>query len=338
MIPQIRALADSGDRRSRAMAAWTMLAQSQFAEAAPYVRSASADGAPYLAGWLVQHLAGQPDPALRGLIPEFLRLAARTSTIDPFGPAMNAATAGDGQGMQDILDAAFDTPPWLNELDGIVHAGRQHLITVEQTAAAVAARRDETVTAFETLLATANGELAALQEVAQQAGVLASDTSAEVQAKEYGERAAVSEKRAGRFTTASISLAIAIALASLLLAVLSVSNSDKVGEGLQKAAFAIPFLVLNGYLIGLAREARREALRWRHVQLQLKAATPFLGVLDEERRKDVTALLALRFFPGQPLPDGADSGDAAAADASALAALFTEKPAAPNPPAERPGA
>jgi hypothetical protein len=77
----------------------------------------------------------------------------------------------------------------------------------------------------------------------------------------------------------------------------------KAGSGfdtvIARAAFGLPVALLAAYVNNLATTHRREAWRLRHIELQIRTANPFLGLLDGERRKETLAALALRFFPGQ---------------------------------------
>jgi hypothetical protein len=70
-------------------------------------------------------------------------------------------------------------------------------------------------------------------------------------------------------------------------------------NALGKAALVIPLLAFAAYVGKLAGDHRRMAWHWRHVELQIRTADPFIAPLDDAPRKALLAALALRLFPGQ---------------------------------------
>ncbi len=344
---QMRQLADAtGDRRVAAIAGYTSVAAGELPQGLPYAKTAANQGASFIAGWIVQNLVGRPEPELRSQLPEFIALVAGSPpAFDYYAVAQQAAQQGNVEWLQEILDAAFMpaslAAPYTTELQGIVSSAHGVLAEVQSSAGAVSAARTQFDEATNEALDEVRSHLAEVSDAAREVGVLASETSAQVQAREYEERAKTVEDRANNYTTASIVLGAAIALASIGIAVLTFTGqqSNVLVKGLEKAAFAVPLLVINGYLISLARAFREEALRWRHISLQLRATTPFLRALDDERRADVTALLALRFFPGQSLPSEANGGSSdSPQNGDALANLLAETRKAASPFVEsRPG-
>jgi hypothetical protein len=66
-----------------------------------------------------------------------------------------------------------------------------------------------------------------------------------------------------------------------------------------KALVTVPLLAIAAYLGSIAASTRRMGWHWRHVELQIKTAEPFIAELDDDTRKALQAALAIRFFPGQ---------------------------------------
>ena len=90
--------------------------------------------------------------------------------------------------------------------------------------------------------------------------------------------------------------AIGLAAAFVLI---GLAESADISDTLTKASISIPLLVLAAYLNRLGNEERRDARTWRHVELQIRTARPYLANLPQATSSEVLAALALRFFPGQ---------------------------------------
>jgi hypothetical protein len=90
-------------------------------------------------------------------------------------------------------------------------------------------------------------------------------------------------------------LSVAVTAAGLL----TVKEPSSFETVIAHAAYGLPVALLAAYVNSLASTHRREAWRLRHIELQIRTANPFLGLLDDARRKETLAALALRFFPGQ---------------------------------------
>lgn len=310
-IDQLRVLADQGDDLARAVLAYMLGPQTgRWAEGIPYARAAIEAGASYLAYIYGQNLIGQGDAALRGEAPAFLRVALDEGwPVDPYSPVQQAVQQGDPATATQLLEIAFEPRPhaarqrW-EQLITEVEARRQE---VAETAAVVRSERERVVGEMQADREAVTEQRRSVEQLVAQVGALANKAAGGAIAEDYAVRAARVEETARRYTAASILLAVLIAVGATI-ATLVVDSGKLVDDAASKAAIAIPLVALNLYLVRLASQYRREAVELRHIELQFNTANPFLGLLDEERRKEVLVQLAPKFFPGQALPGAAAAG------------------------------
>ena len=326
-IDQLAPLAERGDPAARAMLAYLLGPQTgRWPEGLPYARAAVEDGNSFIAYIYGANLPGQPDPSLRAAAQDFLRVALdESSTVDPFGPILQSVQVGDPNLGQALLEIALEGRPsgarrrW-EELIADIEARKAQ---VDNAAATTAGERDRAVAEMERHVEAISGQRESIERVANQLGVLASRTAGEAIGADYASRAAVIETRATRYTWASIVLALLIAIGATA-ATIAGGNADVLDDAASKAAVGIPLVALNLYLGRLAAQYRQEALELRHIELQFNTANPYLAALDEDRRKEILAQLAPRFFPGQALPGGPTS-DQSADMSQVLAAALVER-------------
>lgn len=244
------------------------------------------------------------------------------TTVDPFGPIQQLAAQGNPDLALKVATAAASNPgPWklrfeqaLGEAEGTVSSIRR----IETELASGSARLSG---AFDEMRAQAENELASIKTLGVEVGQIAHDKAADFLKKGYESEAARVQKRADIATAASIALATVLAVATAVIA-RNLPKDGTLSAALEKGALTIPFVALNVYLARLASHLRDEALRWRHIKLQIQTVSPFLGTLDEKQRKETLALLATRFFPGQPMPMPAHA--AAPSDLSAALASMVQ--------------
>jgi len=149
------------------------------------------------------------------------------------------------------------------------------------------------------------------QLVAQVDAMVHNVTSVQL-AKEYAEQATKEEASAGRYTRAALGIAGATAVVGVIFALVALAGHHDLTTVLGKASLAIPLLAFAAYVGKLGGDHRRMAWHWRHVELQIRTADPFIAPLDDSARKVILAALALRLFPGQsqdPQRGGVEHGD-----------------------------
>jgi hypothetical protein len=306
-IDALQPLAQGSNRRAQAMLAWMLGQQSRVPEAAPLIVSLldSGSGVAYLPMWIGQQLIGQGDPTLRQQGVRMLRYAVHDPiAFDPFGHVQQLVQQGQTDEAITLLDSAIAPrpSPEREHWQDLIAQAQSEVGEIQASAQSAQAERNKALAAIADARETVERGRSDLQRLVEEVGGLAGVAGATVQADDYGKRANVIEKRANRLTIAAVVLAGLIAVVALVLAIVAAGAKDPLEAVLEKAPISVPLLVLNVYIARLASGYRQEAVQLRHIELQIRAANPFLGALDEERRKAVLAMLALRFFPGQPLP------------------------------------
>lgn len=335
-IDQLLPEAQAGDLVARGLVGWMLAQQGRLGEGVEHALAAARAGAGQLATLYAQQLASQADPSLRQSAAEFFRLAQQfPSVIDFFAQAQSAVQQGNSDLARELLGAAFTTPMASlgEQAQRMVDEADQRLRLIGETEAKVGAEAQRVRDAAERTLAAISREHEQLTEVARQTGALAAGTSAAVQAARYSERADAVERQARLYTYLSLGMAFLIAAAAIGLG--ATANGDAgVGEIARRAALSLPLVFVNVYLARLATSFRNEALRWRHVELQLQSVMPFLGEVSPDVRGNVIAALAAGFFPGQSLP-GDDHANGTDMTDVVTAALQIARPS-PVPPASPP--
>jgi hypothetical protein len=158
-----------------------------------------------------------------------------------------------------------------------------------------------------------------LSELGHKVELLAHEAAEEELSRQYARQAQRAERTAFWFTVAALVVGAAAVSLAAYFTLTHIQHPPDIAAGLAKAAIAIPFALFAAYLGRLAGRYRQVAWRWRHVELQLRTADPYIAELDPERRRALVEALALRFFPGQPL-DISGEGPRATENASQRAA------------------
>jgi hypothetical protein len=145
-----------------------------------------------------------------------------------------------------------------------------------------------------------------MREEGERVKELAGDTASLIQgaaahhlAEEYAKRADKARRTANRWTIATLIVGAAAIGLGAAFVLIGLARAHDVTDTLTRAGISIPLLVLAAYLNRLGNEERRDARTWRHVELQIRTARPYLANLPQTTRDEVLAALALRFFPGQ---------------------------------------
>jgi hypothetical protein len=212
--------------------------------------------------------------------------------------------------------------------------------SIGRTASSVGAERERVIAAIAADGEKVSAERVRMEGLVQEVSDLANEAAAGQLAKAYAKHAQEEEETADRYTTASIVVGAIAAVATCVIAYFAFTKEHGTGAVLTKAALALPVLAFAAYISRLATIHRRQGWRWRHIELQISTARPFVAPLDEDQRRLLTAALALRFFPGQRVDpeegDAGSTGDPVAALGELLRA--TAAPAATQRSGESPPA
>lgn len=215
---------------------------------------------------------------------------------------------GDLTGSADRLINALDhiePGPSLEGLPGIAHLTAEIERTrastktqIGEAAAEVAGQRDQAFGAINEAVEAIDARREAADQQASELGLVTSHIAAENLADTYAVAAKRTEKQAKRYTWSSLGIGV-LSVVVTIIGLLTVREASSFQTVIGHAAFGIPVALLAAYINNLASNHRREAWRLRHIELQIRTANPFLGLLERGRREETLAALALRFFPGQ---------------------------------------
>lgn len=316
----------TGDVRAEAVATWALGNTGDWARAAEFAEKAAAKGSIGIATWAANNLQGQGDQSLR-------RAALRLhSLVADAGPGVDFVTiahqlvsVGDLDGAADAIEELVVARPHnvRTQWDTLIAEVQPRLKEIGDAAVAAATERDRVMKDMDEQQREVAGQREAVERLVSEVGGLANKAGGLVLANDYGERANTIEARANWATVISIVLAVLIAILAIVLAVDAWKDVEPLRSALQKAPITVPFLLLNIYIARLAHGFREEAIKLRHIELQIRTANPFLGALDPERRQAVLAMLALRFFPGQEVAGSGKSPSEPTDPGQAFAALLT---------------
>lgn len=171
---------------------------------------------------------------------------------------------------------------------------------ITEAGAEVAGQKDQAFAAIKDATEAVNERREAAEQQARELGLKTSAIAAENLAEAYAPVAKETEEQAKRYTQASLATYLfSIVVAGVGILFTAAEHTPEMETFVARAALGVPFALLGAYIASLATTHRREAWRLRHIELQIKTANPFLGLLDTDRREETLAALAIRFFPGQ---------------------------------------
>lgn len=316
---------ETADVRAQTMAAWAFAHSGDWSRAAEFARRALGSGNIQVAQWIASNLSGQGDANLRRAGFELHRAIAETGTpVDFPNLAHQFASVGDVELAAEMLDELAAVKPdaararWVELITEIEARTRE----ISDAAAGVATERERVLREMDDDRQHIRTQRADVERLVAEVGSLANKAGGLALANDYGTRANRIEKRSNWATGIAIGLAVLIAMLAVVLAFDAGKDADPLKSALQKAPITIPFLLLNIYIARLASSFRDEAIKLRHIELQIRTANPFLGALDPERRQAVLAMLALRFFPGQEVAGSGKSPSEPTDPGQAFAALL----------------
>jgi hypothetical protein len=299
-IRTLRPFADGGDLHANIVLAQLFASIGRVAEGVHYAERAVEGGASALANTYAQNLWN--DPANREMALKFTEVAInRGWPIDPMSWAVQVAQQGDVATAIRLIDMTRYPGPGgrVSEWDDLLTEARASVGKMRTQVADVSQAADASNATIAEAGATVERERDRVQELAEQVGAVVHNVTSIQLAKEYAAQAKKEDDSANAYTKAALWVAGVTAVLTLALAVVVFFGDHDVSTALGKASLVIPLLGFAAYVGKLAGDHRRMAWHWRHVELQLRTADPFIAPLDEGPRKAVLAALALRLFPGQ---------------------------------------
>jgi hypothetical protein len=187
----------------------------------------------------------------------------------------------------------------LDELREEIESTRGQIKTqIGEAAAEVAGQKDQAFASIKEATEAVDARREAADQQASELGLVTSSIAAENLADAYAVEAKRTETQAKRYTWSSLAIGV-LSVAVTVIGLLTVKEASSFQTVIGHAAFGIPVALFAAYINSLASTHRREAWRLRHIELQIRTANPFLGLLESGRREETLAALALRFFPGQ---------------------------------------
>jgi hypothetical protein len=309
---QLKTLADSGDENAIVLAAWAFLQAGRWLEGIPYGERAAELGAVQIAAQYVGNMVGTPEHTPRAL--RVLRLAMESGwQVDPLGWLPTFAQRGDMEGAAELIKLATAAParPSDAQAEALVTRLRDATRLFDQRIGAVDTAKDEALGRIEAHESAVNTEVERLGQLGHTVEILAHEAASDELSKQYANQAKRNERSAFWFTLAALLVGAGAAAIAAYFTLKNVDHRPDIAEGLAKAGIAIPVALLATFLARLANRFRHMAWRWRHVELQLRTAQPYIAELDDDQRARLVETLALRFFPGQSLDiSGSDSARA----------------------------
>jgi hypothetical protein len=320
----VRSLADREPEHAglAALAAMvTVQAGPSWQDGLPYARRAASAGLVTPLNNYYGNMLGDPSHLPEAI--EFMGLLRDVGwPIDPLAHIPQVAQAGRTDLVEKLVDLASRPAPSgaRTQWEELLADTRASSDAVRHAASVVDTERDRALSAINGHEARVREERERMAALVAEVTDLANEGAAVQLAKEYAVQAKAVETTADRYTTASIALGAFAALTTCVIAYFAFKLESDAGAVVTKAALALPVILFAGYVARLAAIHRQQAWRWRHIELQIRTARPFVSPLDEEQRKTLIAALALRFFPGQSVHDG----QARAADVSDPVAVLAD--------------
>lgn len=326
-IDLIRPLADEGDLDATVLLAYILMQQGRASEGIPFANRAIDQGAAFLAANYAGHLVATADRAA-GI--EMLRKAQMQGyPVDPLAYAPQMAQAGDMEAALTLLEAARSAPTSLpiaeerfTSLMDQIQAAQSGVTNSVAAVNKAASDATESIASTEQEL---REERDRVGELVTEVSGLVHEVAADHLAKEYAEQAKKMEDSAKRYTASAIIAGVLTIGAAIASVVLLFGSSADPGAIFSKFAFTLPLIAFAAYLGGLAASHRRMAWHWRHIELQIRTAEPFIAGLDDADRKSLLALLAMRFFPGQTLDPTSKADETSALDLSTVVDSFMKR-------------
>ena len=283
--------------------AWAYAQAGRIPEGVPYVERLADHGATQVVAQYAANLIGSPDQ--REIAMRLLRRAMGTGwQVDPLGWIPSFAQRGDGEAVAELLELArlpWPAAPIEGELDDLVARLRDATRTFDSRLRTVDEARNVAVDSIAQHEQAIREEVSRLSKLGRRVERLSHEEAADTLGKQYAAEAKRNERAATWFTTGAILVGASAAFLAAYFTLKHINDNSMAVEGLVKGTIAIPIAVFATYLGRQAGRFREVAWRWRHVELQIKTADPYISELPDDRRLAMTETLAARFFPGQSL-------------------------------------
>jgi hypothetical protein len=248
--------------------------------------------------------------------PRITRPEASTELVGSAEQARDAIRAAVDSGGGDLIGSANrllaassqiepgpvppDVARKLDEIRAEIESTRSKIeAQISDAGTEVADKKERAFASIGEAVDAVNTRREAAEQQASELGLTTSAIAAENLANAYAEVVRKTERQAKRYTWGSLLTYLFSILVAGVGIYTTAQHTSEVETFVARAALGIPFALFGTYINSLASNHRREAWRLRHIELQIRTANPFLGLLDSERREETLAALAIRFFPGQ---------------------------------------
>jgi hypothetical protein len=332
-IAQLRPLADDGDVAANILVASLYGSLGPWTDGIPYARrAADANYAPALVNYAANMVG---DASMHA---DFLRfvgvLADEGWPIDPLAWVSQLLQQGHRETALRLAELAVERRPAgaRKQWEELLAAATPAVDTIRERVGDVDAAADESVDRIRAELGRVEEERERAESLVQEVGDLANEGASRHLAKEYAAQAKQEEDAANKYQGWAIGLGALAAIATAVIAYFAFTREHGTGAVLTKAALALPIVAFAAYVARLAAVHRKQAWRWRHIELQIRTANPFVSPLQDDQRRLLIAALALRFFPGQRYDVEGDAGGDTVDPVALLAQLLPEA-SAPKPTA-----
>jgi hypothetical protein len=305
-----------------------------FEQLQPFVDQALVHGVIFPAMWVGSRMVSDPSQ-YDALLPLVNHILDVFPGWDVTAWAQTMAAQGRADAAARLLETvAHPRPQTLRALEAIKSESETVLATLRTAAATVEEDRSKAAKAIQEHADAVSQERERAQKLVTDTTRLVHDAAADHMAQSYAARAQSTLSAALGWTIAALVVATVAVGWGVYVGIHAASGAATTQTVVGKALVTVPLLALAAYLGNVAASTRRMGWHWRHVELQIKTAEPFIAELDDDTRKALQAALAIRFFPGQgqdPQHEGAQSETVDLS--SVIAEVFRELRGGVRPPA-----
>jgi hypothetical protein len=291
---------------------WFDQQRGQYEVAVPLVERALAAGVLLPAVWHYGNLVSMDEhrDLFVSILQTFMELGVPFDSISAYW--LTLWNAGSQDAAVALFEAAAEPHPRSRrgELNDLLLAARDGANEIQTASAIVNERREEAITSIREHERAIEGERERVQRLVNDVTSLVQGKTADHMATAYAGFAGKALKAANWLTAAAITVAVIGAGWAGFVAYHAFQEDEGLQTTIGKVLVSLPILVIAGYIASVASSNRRMGWHWRHVELQIRTAEPFIGNLDQDTRDSLLAALAIRLFPGQaqdPQHGGASS-------------------------------
>ena len=322
-IEAVREHADLGSLPAAIALAWFYAQRGQGAQAEQAVRTALSGGIVYPGLWHFRSYASVQEYVPFAL--EIARAAADGGNIsDQVGYWETLWDAGFQDAAVSLFEAAGSphATGMRGEWERLVADARSGEKEIQAAAAIVGSSRAQAESSIQQSEELITAERERVRNLVQETADLVHRVTAGHIGTAYAERAKDTLRAARNWTVAAVVVGFVASAWAAYVAYHAFSEDEGLSTTVGKTLVSVPLFVVAGYLASVGASNRKMGWHWTHIELQIRTAEPFIGVLDEPTRHKLLAALALRFFPGQGQDPqsggGSESYDPGAVIASVL--------------------